>query len=313
MITKNNRIEKVEGGVSYEWDTYDAFLEDFKQLKEAEPHYVASHLYFSGGALGMEFISSAQSDNWYGCDGGAYKCMSLVENGWPELRERLAKMMDGIELELPVFPQMDNVRRRKRRWMDQGDTVSMTRVWNGQLDTAWQRPVRINRMQPNTKRISLAFDVSDNANIRNKEAMWRAALCTLLCDSLARAGRVFEIWVIDSTVGPFYSGPHKLWSGWCVKQTQDPLVMDRMAGMVSIGFMRTAGFMAEGMGPYRVTSSLGGSLHYGLPATLRRRQAEGEVVLRIAGCYSKEGAIDEYARAWQEIEAAINGTQEDAA
>lgn len=307
MITKNNRItEHGHYGISYEWDSYDEFLEDFAQFKEAEPQYIKSHLYFT---TENTYWSAPQSKDWYGCDGGAFVCMGLIENGWPDLRERLAKMMEDIELELPVFPTLSTVRRRKRKWMDHGDTLSMPRVWNGQLDTAWQKPVRVNRVQPNTKRISLAFDVTDNGNVRNKDAMWRAALCTLLCDSLSRSGRVFEIWVIDSTSRPFVSGPRQLWSGWCVKRTSDPLLMDRVAGMVSIGFMRTAGFIAEGMGPYEVTGSLGAAMHSGLPATLRQRQEDGEVVLRIAGCYSKAGALSEYARAWQEIEAVSNGQE----
>ena len=56
--------------------------------------------------------------------------------------------------------------------------------------------------------------------------------------------------------------------------------------MLGIGFMRTAGFMAIGMGPHLAASGLGQAIHYGLPQTLEERRKAGEAMIRIAGCYS---------------------------
>jgi len=298
--TDNVRIVEMTGkngelaGVSYEWDSYEEFLPDLKQIQEKKPHF-------------MNSITSMSGDRWWGCSDGFHGVQRRVQNGWPELREQVLKMLKGIDLELPIFPTHATVRRRKTRHDDHGDSIDMTRVWNGQVDTAWARPVRVERQAPNTKRITLAFDVTANANVTNDMAMWRAALCTLLVDSLARAGRIMEIWVIDSTSNPFQWGqkaPPRLWSAWCVKKTNDPVVLDRLCAMVSVGFMRSAGFAAMGCGPWTASSGFGGALGTGLPYTLRERVKAKEVVLRIGQCYSRKQVIDEYRSAWEEVEAA---------
>lgn len=289
-------IKQMNDGVSYEWLTYEDFLKDLKVIKQERP----------GTFNRTVECGRHDADRWWGAP-SYYEVQRKIENGWPELRERLLKMLHGIELELPLFPTAATVRRRKRFRGDQGDSLDMGRVWNGQLDTAWERPKRTEKQANSTKRITLAFDVTANAIVNNDMAMWRAALCTLLVDSLARAGRIFEIWVVDSTSNPFaWSNarrPPRLWAAWCVKRTADPLVLDRLCAMVSVGFMRTAGFMAMGAGVWEPSAGFGGALGTGLPATLRERQAAGEVVLRIGECYSKRAVIAEYARAWEEVEA----------
>lgn len=298
--TKNVAIHKMADGVSYEWDSYESFVPDMKQIAATYPTFMSNVV----GTGGMSNVS------WWGCADGFAGIQRRVENGWPELRTQLLKMLEGLDLELPVFPSMSTARRRKRRRDDHGDTLDIHRVWDGQLDKAWDRPMRTERMMPNTKRITVAFDVTANACVSNSQAMWRAALCTLLCDSLARAGRIFEIWVVDSTSNPFSAWgagvPKRLWSAWCVKKTADPLVLDRICAMVSVGFMRSAGFTAMRAGPWPPSSGFGGALGSGLPHTLRQRREAGEVVLRIGECYSRQAVVAEYANAWREIETNMN-------
>ena len=298
-------IQLLNDGVSYEWQDYEVFLSDMAKIKAKRPS-----LYNRVSCMGSSSI--ATSDHWWGCK-SFYDVQNKVANGWPELRERLERMMQGIELDLPTFPTLTTVRRRKRLRSDHGDSLDIGRVWNGQLDTAWERPVRTERVATNTKRITLAFDVTANASVTNDMALWRAALCTVLVDSLARAGRVFEIWVVDSTSNPFTWGgsrPMRLWSAWCVKRTADPLVLDRLCSMVSVGFMRSAGFMAMGAGTWEPNSGFGQALGSGLPASLRKRRSAGEVVLRIGECYSRQDVIKEYRRAWEEVEASHHSTGE---
>jgi len=296
----NVQIKQTEDGVSYEWQSFDEFVPDLVEIKRNRPG-----LYKRTVACGTSSWSTDTSIDWWGAK-SFEEVQHKIENGWPELREQLLKMMEGIELELPVFPSLQQTRRRKRVRGEFGDDLDIQRVWSGQLDTAWARPVRTQRQAVNTKRITLAFDVTANAMVNNKMALWRAALCTLLVDSLARAGRVFEVWVVDSTSGPFtWHGrpPRNLWSAWCVKQAADPIVLDRLCAMVSVGFMRTAGFMAMGAGPWEPSAGFGAALNRGLPATLRERQAGGEIVLRLGECYSRPAVIQEYKRAWEAVEA----------
>ena len=296
-----------KSAVSYEWHSFDEWFEEFKawvKTNAGQAHYKAHG--------GNSYGSSSERFNreWWGHPGGFQPTLKAIDSGWPELREKLLKLVEDVELDLPVFPSTTTVRRRKRRWQDNGDELDMGRVWNGQLDTCWQKPVRTERIAPNTKRVTLAFDVSDNGGVTDEQAMWRAAVSLLLCDSLARAGRVFEVWCIDSTSRPFANNwgavrdPGTLWSGWMVKGSGEPLVLDRLAGMLGVGFLRTVGFMGQGMGPHVASSSLGAALHQGLPHGLAERRKAGEVVIRIAGCYTKQQAIEHYRLAWEEVEAA---------
>lgn len=297
--TTNVLLTQMNDGVSYEWESFEAFKADLPEIARVDPVYYADVLR----------SSAYPGDAWLGCRDGFDGVMSRIENGWPELREKAEKLMEGIELELPVLPSVTRQRRRKVRASDHGDTLHIERVWNGDLERAWDRPIRTERVTPNIKRVTVALDVTANARTTNDEAMWRSALCIALCDGLARAGRVFDIWIVDSTRGPFHASygaalpPRALWSAWCAKRACDPLVPDRLAAMVSIGFMRTAGFMAMRAGPWRPNSYYGSALDTGLPATLRARKADGEIVLRIGQCYSRKEMIQEYERALTLVEA----------
>jgi hypothetical protein len=296
----NVDIKKMNDGVSYEWRSYEDFIPDLIEIRKKDPG-----IYQRTTACGMGFNSAQR---WWGAN-SYNEVQEKIRTGWPELRQKLERMMFGIELQLPQYPTAATVRRRKRQRDDHGDSLDMGRVWNGQLDTAWERPVRTERDAQSTKRVTLAFDVTANATVSNDMAMWRAALCMLLVDSLARAGRTLEVWVVDSTSNPFAWGggghrPMRLWSAWCVKATADPINMDRLCAMCSVGFMRTAGFMAMGAGPWAANHSFGGALGYGLPYTLRERRAAGEVVVRIGQCYSRQEVLREYEYAWKEVEAA---------
>lgn len=291
--------------VSYEWDSFDEWYAEYQtwvKTPRGAAHYYKLHSYEYGNTA-----------DWYGHSGGFSATLKAIDSGWSAKREQLLKLMEGVELELPVFPSMTMTRRRKRQWTDDGDEFSQERAWAGQLETCWNKPVRTERMQPNTRRVTLAFDVSDNGGVSDSQAMWRAALSLLLCDSLIKAGRVFEVWCIDSTTRPFEGGwsnasvPSILWSGWMVKGSGDPLVLDRLAGMLGVGFLRTVGFMGQGMGPHNASAGLGSAHHQGLPRTLSERCDAGEVVIRIAGCYSKAEALARYKQAWEEVEAAAQG------
>lgn len=290
-----NRIEPVDNdgyhGVSYEWDSLEDYMCDLREMQSTR--YSRWQSILTG--------HSHNARDWFGCAGGPMEYLSKLENGWPALHARLAKMMDGIELELPEFPSLTTQRRRKRSRADQGDAIDMHRVWSGQLDTAWEKPERVERAVINTKRVTLAYNVSVSMSVTNDEALWRAALAMLLCDSLVRAGRVLEVWSIHSSGSIFVRGPGALWRGWCVKPSHEPLNLDRLCTTATVGFARVCGFAAANCGPYVPRPSYGTPLTRGLPATLARRR-DDEVVVRVDRCFDREDVIREYNRAWKEVE-----------
>lgn len=305
----NMKMTRTHDGVSFEWNSFEEFLVDFYRVRDTDPTFFNHAVSVGTGNDGGSFLSLFSSHrpdsmSWLGVPGGWREIIQKTSYGWPDLRKQLEAMMQGIELEIPRLETHTAIRRRKRVRSDHGDVLDMHRVYNGELDKAWELPTRIERMAVNTKRVTLAFDVTANGGVRHDEAMWRAALCTLLTDRLAQLGRVFEVWVIDSTCNPFqdYGAPPNLWSSWCVKASGDPIVMDRLCAMVSVGYMRICGFVAEGCGPWTVSSGFGGALNSGLPASLRERQDGGEAVIRIGECYNRWQVIQEFARAIAEVE-----------
>jgi len=300
------RMELLSDGVSFEWESFEDFMKDFERVKKERREFFDRHFSDDDWRLGTSFI-----ERWYGCAGGWKECIEKTLNGWPELRQKLEAMLRDIELDIPQFTSHIATRRRKRMRGDHGDVLDMQRVWSGELDRAWELPAHVERMAYNTKRVTLVFDVTANGSVDAESALWRAALCMLLTDKLAQVGRVFEVWIIDSTAGAFNSDwssysdptvPRNLWAAWCVKRSGDPLVMDRLCSMLNIGFMRTAGFAAIAAGPWEPNPGIGAALNHSLPGSLRARRADGEVVVRVGECYSKKEMIAEYVRAWQEVE-----------
>lgn len=279
------------------WDSLDAFHADLVKAQELDPEF-------------HEFVKTVGSgESWFGCGSMAEFERNLMY-GWPELRTQLEAMLSDVELDVPRFPSQTEVRKRKRRRTDHGDTLDITRVWSGDLDHAWEKPQRITRVMPNTKRITLCFELGAHCGIRNSQAMWRAALCMLLVKSLSQAGRTFEIWC-QSTTGNCYigSGPSTFRTGWCVKSAGEPVVMDKLCAMVSVGMLRTNAFMAYNMTPYRPGMGLGTPVNSGLLHGLRKRQKNGEVVLRIGHCFSRQDVLNTYKQSWSEIEAAIKSEE----
>jgi len=276
-------------GLSYEWESFDKFADDVKVLSNTTRHNPSS---VSGGPM---------NGNWLGVPGGdGYTLMKKVEHGWPELRRELERMLEECELDTPPVPSRALLRRRKRTRADHGDTLDMGRVWNGDMERAWEVPKRSDVHTITTKRVTLAIDVTANGGISHRESMWRSALGMKLVDSLIKAGKVLEIWVIDSSSHPWMDGTQgSLWAGWCIKKSSEPVVMDRLCSMLTVGFMRVCGFLA--MHAEGRSTSYGGALNFGLPATLKDRQNAGELVLRVGECYSQQAMINEYNRAWMEV------------
>lgn len=296
----NHRVIRTGSEMSLEWDSFEAFEPDLRYVLANSP---------AQSRETESYCTGRQSMSWLGLEGGAPAFFEKLAKGWPELREKLERRLADVQLEVPRFPTTTETRRRKRVRSEHGDTLNMTRVWNGDLEHAWERPVRQLRVAPNTKCVTLLFEIGANGTITNEQAMWRAALCMLLVRALAQAGRTFEIWVQSSSTGTFrqeagYRGtpPNALWTAFCVKKASEPLVTDRLCTMVSVGMLRTCGFFAYDCTPYKLGYGYGMPANRGMPHTLRERQQRGETVIRIGECYSKAACLAEYRRAWQEVE-----------
>ena len=240
------------------------------------------------------------NDAWFGFGINSYTEMTTkIRDGWPEYAELLGKRAAELDaaLDLETVRAMTiDVRKRKRHRMDQGDTLDLPRVWNGDLDHAWERPVRVPRRSASQRYVTIYLDVSAAAMRNARDAVWRAIAAKKITDLFTSAGFSTEIWVGDSTSGAYVwnqNAPAKTWTGVRVKEFSQPINEDRLAAMSSVGMLRTHGFEMICGSPWKVQSSLGMPLNRGLVLPLRERQEAGERVIRIGECWSREEAIRE--------------------
>lgn len=276
--------------LSLEWES----CEDFERDKAKLSQYAIGQ---------VTRPRSYSNDAWYGHKDGYPGFTQAIARGWPELRAILAAMLAGIERDLPLVPSYAETRRRKRRRGDAGDELDMGRVWNGELDKAWTRPVKDNRLATDQRRVTVVINTAMGHTISNEKAMWKAALAMLVCDSLIRTGRSVEIWSVASCTDMWTQGRFPLTTlAWCVKKTSEPVLMDRLATMVSVGFFRTYGFLAMHTQPdLEVIGYRGYPCNIALPHTLKEREDRGEVVVRIDRCYTKQEAIAQYQQIWKTL------------
>lgn len=103
-----------------------------------------------------------------------------MQSGSQLLIDRVMALDVDAQLPKPV----DN--RRRMAWADQGDELDMQRVYNGQLETAWRRPMRKAMRAP----MPVAINMSANAPSSQGGAAyyWRTVAVMRLADLLTSAG-----------------------------------------------------------------------------------------------------------------------------
>jgi len=282
-------------GLSYEWQSFEDWLVDEERLGKLKPTHYSKVKEISDGA-----------SKWSGTPGGYDAFRKLMLYGWPERREKLERMMAHEDIQAKITQGRGMTRRRKIQRGDHGDHLDQERVWMGDLENAWTRPVKMNRLTSTSKNVTLVFDVSASGGVSDEDSLWRAGLCMALTDSIARSGRTYEVWIIDSTFSAFQKHAHKcpnrLWSAFRVKASGDPVNMDRLCGMLGVGFMRTTGFLAMSAYLSDPGWGYGCALRAGLPHTLHQRRLQGETIIRVSDGFSRADMLKQYDLVWQEIE-----------
>lgn len=281
-----------------QWIMYDS-IEDLNQtiaevrLSKLNTRNIAyMDKLLSQRAAGIEVYGARK---WLGCDDMA-QALERMKKGWPEMLTVLRQMMKGTEFALPKTSNVAVLRRRKRVRSDYGDTLHMPRVWSGDLEHAWDRPVKVPRIQMSERYATLFLDLSAKHTISFESLLWRAAACILICDLMQRAGRSVEIWVGASTTRLFaddWAGERRHYTGIRVKEFRQPLNETRMATVATATFLRTMVFASQLCEHETCQQGMGLQLSHGLPQPLEDRKANGELVFRLGLCTSREDAIKE--------------------
>lgn len=290
---------------------YHIWFNSFEEMERELPKYNERQLRNQ-----QELRDTPTGTYWFGHDKGFDGHLKLVRDGWPQYADVVRAVSQRIEANLDlstVQAMTTDVRRRKRMRRDSGDTLHMTRVWNGDLDHAWDRPERVPRRAPSQRYATIYVDLSSSAIRNASEGIWRAACAMKINDLFTSAGIATEVWVGDST-GAAYNGrgvteAGATWTGVCAKEFTQPLNEDRLAVLTSIGTLRTVCFMMLAAAPYEIRSSFGSPFNHGLVLPLRERLAKGERVIRIGSCWSMDDAKREIAA----VAAALSNKEEEVA
>jgi hypothetical protein len=280
---------------------YHIWFESFEEM-EAEMPKMAERRPENRTTL-LQAIACRRTEmdgrRWWGHSDGHVGMLKRIREGWPEYAQVVHDCAKRLEahLELSTVRAMTmDVRRRKRARRESGDMLHMTRVWNGDLEHAWDRPERTPRHAPTQRYATVYVDLAASANRNANDGIWRAVAAAKINDLFTSAGVATEVWVGSSSSGAYPNAVAQMcWTGVRVKQFTQPLNEDRVAALTSVGALRTVGFMLKAAAPYTISSGFGMPLNRGLPLPLRERHDRGERVIRIGECWSLDDARREVA------------------
>ena len=174
-------------------------------------------------------------NTWYGCTPA--EADRRLAHGWTEGG---AKILDLDLYDLPT----PRIIKRTRIWTDEGDELSLDRLYRGDTETMWQRMAPRERV--GTLRVTLFAELGINCNVDQKVLFWRGATTLRLADLLQRAGYAVRILVGASTRHLAErrrggSGTEYLDTSfyWTAKSYADPLDIDNLAVTIaSAAFFR---------------------------------------------------------------------------
>jgi len=171
--------------------------------------------------------------NWHGLENDAKRdepgCAAvrrLITQGW----ERGVALMQEVAASVDL-PTPQSIRRR-RVWGDFGDEVEMQRVWQGNIDMAWQRMSKTSGLGP--QRVRIVVDSVAHAGLGADTMRWRGVAALRLADALTEAGYSVQV---ESAFEACSPESYRL--RVIVKQYTDPLDLSSLAATAALpGFFR---------------------------------------------------------------------------
>jgi hypothetical protein len=215
IMTDMSRYCEVDGSV-HTW-RFDSVSELYEVCAETE---LPEHAGSQANIIANSF--AGRKREWLGVkDFETFE--RVCKEGWAEGVQRMFEKLG--QLDLPdVHPIC--IKRKKRRG-DWGDEVDMSRVWRGELDTAWERTSR-QRHSGTGGHITLTCDVGIHYGQDADELFWRAAAVIVLADKLENAGYHVTI----SAVSKAYdanAGVHTRYMQATIKRPDMPLDVSSVA------------------------------------------------------------------------------------
>lgn len=176
--------------------------------------------------------------DWFGLPGShdMASITAIVNDGWTDGAARLSRLSDQLELP-PVISS-----RRKLAWMDEGDEFCHQRLYSGDVDTMWRRPVRASHQGPS--RIRIGVQIGANCGISGEAFFWPGACAVAMADILENAGHRVE--VVGVQINDYHRAAGKPFIKATVvaKEYEAPLNIASLAAVTGLaGFFRSVGFV----------------------------------------------------------------------
>lgn len=191
-----------------------------------------------------EILTQCSRDrHWWGVFRNGHEVLNRLKGeGWQEGVDEIEQKLRALQL-----PTARSV-RRKRVFRGQGDVVDMQRVYNGQLDRAWQTTQRFRSTNAGSNNVIIAMHTTTTCNTDADDVFWRTAVAVSLGQTLAASGRNVQLDMIEANGNNAFQPPYP-YEAWMMKMTlkefEQPLDMSHIALCSSVGFYRSVRFAAQ--------------------------------------------------------------------
>lgn len=205
---------------------------------------------------------SNRGGRWYGKGVGSHdQVYGNALLGWQDGYSMMEELSNQLKFSTGGKSINDKVvkRRRKRRKGSQGDEVDIHKVYQGQLDTAWNRTIR-EEFDTQHQLVTIMIDVGTRGYVHANDTFWTGAVATLVVDELQKAGKSVKVIVGSAADGVSISNWKLTTTSIVVKNYNEPLSLERLAAMSYAGFHRTFNFLARCFTPYRLSTGMGSSV-----------------------------------------------------
>lgn len=246
VIDKERRITSVHFNSMHELMDFVPTIRNRSQFEEPrdERDHRGARWYGAGNRNGKDVIKHAMI-------------------GWQEGYRQLQSMLKQLDADGNAREELAVVekRRRKRYKTDQGMELDIHAVYKGNLSRAWTN-IKTEVVDRQHKLITLMIDVGGTASEDVDSSLWRAAVAVKLTDALITSGKSVRI-VVGSLAHGVYPRQYnyRTTTSIVVKQYNEPLTLERLAGMSHLGFHRVFNFMARAAhAEWTCSSGYGGSV-----------------------------------------------------
>lgn len=179
----------------------------------------------------------AKDPEWFGNVASASEALALIDMGWPTGVERSSVITSSLDGQIAAVEAF----RRRPRWGEDGEELSVDRALAGDWDTAF---LDLPKVRTNGNRIiTIAGPMGGDCNRNAEELFWNGVQLMVVSDMLEASGYQTEVWGINLC---------RQWSGLVdsivavrAKAAGEPLRLDTMASVFAhAGIFRTFGFSA---------------------------------------------------------------------